>query len=230
VTSTLARCKPLAKAQNTQPNAVMADKPNLESAYALETPDDSRKLYAAWAATYDTQFADENHYILHEQVARHFALMGGFGPVLDVGAGTGLCGEALNARGIEPVDGTDISAQMLEVARTKGCYRTLFTGNILTGLDVTPGIYQGAVSAGTFTHGHVGPEGINTMLDAVRPQGWVVFSVNATHYQAAGFADKMAQLKPFISDYSATEARIYGPKATAPYADDMAILIAFRKA
>ena len=154
----------------------MADKPNLESAYALETPDDSRKLYAAWAATYDTQFADENHYILHEQVARHFALMGGFGPVLDVGAGTGLCGEALNARGIEPVDGTDISAQMLEVARTKGCYRTLFTGNILTGLDVTPGIYQGAVSAGTFTHGHVGPEGINTMLEAVRsgvgPQGY----------------------------------------------------------
>lgn len=222
--------KPLAKMTAGSLNATMPDKPDLESAYALKTPDDSRKLYAAWAATYDTDFAQNSGYILHEQVARHFALMGGFGPVLDVGAGTGLCGEALRARGIEPVDGTDISAEMLEVAGRKDTYRDLFVGDILAGLEVAEGNYQGAVSSGTFTTGHVGPDGVDAMMHAVRPRGWIVLSVNARHYSAAGFEAKMAELVPAISDFSATEAAIYAPGATGPQVQDTALLLAFRKA
>mmetsp|Transcript_24080 Transcript_24080/g.44528 ORF Transcript_24080/g.44528 Transcript_24080/m.44528 type:complete len:211 (+) Transcript_24080:9055-9687(+) len=208
----------------------MTDEPDLKSAYALETPDDSRRLYAAWATTYDRGFAEQSGYILPEHVARHFAVMGGFGPVLDVGAGTGLCGATLRARGIEPVDGTDISDEMLAVAAQKDCYRTLFTGDILAGLDVAEGSYQGAVSAGTFTHGHVGPEGIDAMLHAVRPQGWIVFSVNTKHYEAAGFSAKIAALEPEISDLSTTEVAIYATGALGEHAQDTALLIAFRKA
>lgn len=207
----------------------MPDKPDLESAYALKTPDDSRKLYATWAATYDTDFAETTGYILHEQVARHFALMGGFGPVLDVGAGTGLCGQALRALGIEPVDGTDISAEMLGVAGKKDTYRDLFPGDILAGLAVAQDTYQGAVSAGTFTTGHVGPDGIDAMLHAVRPRGWIVLSVNAKHYQAAGFEAKMAELAPAITEFSGTEVPIYGSEATGSHAKDIALLLAFRK-
>lgn len=211
-------------------NDVMPDKPDLNSAYALKTPDDSRKLYAAWAATYDSDFAQRNGYILHDEVARHFAVTGGFGPVLDVGAGTGLCGAALRARGIEPVDGTDISGEMLEVAGRKDTYRDLFTGDILAGLPVAKGSYQGAVSSGTFTTGHVGPDGIDAMLHAVRSRGWIVLSVNAKHYEAAGFAAKMAELAPEITQFTTTEVAIYGRDATGPHAGDMALLIAFRKA
>lgn len=207
----------------------MPDEPDLERAYALQTPADSRKLYAAWAATYDNDFAESSDYILHEQVARHFALMGGFGPVLDVGAGTGLCGQALRARGIEPVDGTDISAEMLSVAGRKDTYRDLFIGDVLAGLEVAQDSYQGAVSSGTFTTGHVGPDGIDAMLHAVRPRGWITLSVNAKHYAAAGFEAKMAELAPAITDFSATEAAIYGPEAVGPHAKDTALLLAFRK-
>lgn len=180
--------------------------------------------------TYDTDFAETSGYILHDQVARHFALMGGFGPVLDVGAGTGLCGQALRARGIEPVDGTDISAEMLVVAGKKDAYRDLFTGDILVGLEVAQDTYQGAVSAGTFTTGHVGPDGIDAVLHAVRPRGWIVLSVNAKHYQAAGFEAKIAERAPVIADFSATEVAIYGPDATGAHAKDTALLLAFRKA
>ena len=208
----------------------MPDKPDLESAYALKTPNDSRKLYAAWATTYDSDFAANSGYILHEQVARHFALLGGFGPVLDVGAGTGLCGQALRARGIEPVDGTDISAEMLEVAGQKDSYRDLFTGDILAGLEVAPDTYQGAVSAGTFTTGHVGPDRIDAMLHAVKPRGWIVLSVNAKHYEAAGFAAKMEELAPGITEFTTTEANIYAPDATGSHAKDVALLLSFRKA
>ena len=34
----------------------MADEPDLDSAYALETPDDNRQLYRAWAESYDADF------------------------------------------------------------------------------------------------------------------------------------------------------------------------------
>lgn len=36
--------------------------PDLDAAYALETPDDSRRLYADWAQTYDTSFAKDADY------------------------------------------------------------------------------------------------------------------------------------------------------------------------
>ena len=73
----------------------MDNKPNLKSAYALETVEDNRKLYAAWAKDYENDFASEMDYILPNQVAKIFSDMGGAGPVLDVGAGTGLGGLAL---------------------------------------------------------------------------------------------------------------------------------------
>ena len=209
---------------------------SLDDAYALKTPADNVALYRHWAETYDVEFAQNRGYQYPKKIAdiyAHYAKPDD-NPILDVGSGTGLVGavlqehQAINAQ--LTIDGVDISPEMLAISRTKKVYRHLYEADLTQSIDLPENQYGAVVSAGTFTHGHVGPEGINTMLDAVRPQGWVVFSVNATHYQAAGFADKMAQLKPFISDYSATEARIYGPKATAPYADDMAILIAFRKA
>lgn len=100
----------------------MAEKPDkLDDAYALKTPEDSRRLYADWAASYDAEFAEATGYRLPEAVAAAFAALGGGGPVLDVGAGTGLVAERLSLRGLGPIDGTDISHEMLNVASAKGC-------------------------------------------------------------------------------------------------------------
>ncbi|GGX39399.1 hypothetical protein GCM10007385_03000 [Tateyamaria omphalii] len=207
----------------------MADDPSLDSAYALETPEDSVQLYSAWADTYDSDFARVSDYILHEQVARHFVNIGGFGPVLDVGAGTGLCGTALAARGVEPIDGTDISADMLKIAAAKDIYRTTRVENIFDGLATPDGLYQGVVSSGTFTKGHVGPDGIDAVIAAVRPRGWIVLSVNAQHFAASGFHEKLTALENDIEGLSLTEVAIYGPNATGDHAKDTALLIAFRR-
>lgn len=207
----------------------MADDPSLDSAYALETPEDSVKLYNAWADSYDTDFARVSDYILHEQVARHFVNIGGFGPVLDVGAGTGLCGAALGARGIEPVDGTDISAEMLQVAAAKKVYRTTRIENIFDGLRTPDGLYQGAVSSGTFTNGHVGPEGIDAVMAAVRPRGWIVVSVNTQHFVKSGFEAKLTALDTNVDELSVVEVAIYGPNAAGSHARDTAFLVSFRR-
>jgi predicted TPR repeat methyltransferase len=73
----------------------MTDDANVKGAYALKTPEDAKRLYAAWADTYDSDFGDAQGYLIPRELVRVFANAGGRGPVLDVGAGTGLVGEGL---------------------------------------------------------------------------------------------------------------------------------------
>ncbi len=200
----------------------MTDDPDLNAAYALQTPEDSKQLYARWAASYDVGFASATGYILHMQVASLFAEHRGTGPVLDVGAGTGLCGAALTAQGITPVDATDISPEMLEIERGKSVYRNLFTGDILHGLDVPRDTYAGVVSSGTFTTGHVGPKALDEVMRVVRPGGRITLSINTEHYAVQGFAAKLSFLEPDIQDLTLTDVPIYGPDTTGDHAKDRA--------
>lgn len=204
-------------------------KPNLAAAYDLSTPEDSRKLYADWAESYDSGFAAEHDYRLHLHTARVFVEADGQGPVLDIGAGTGLCGAALADLGISPVDGTDISAEMLQVAETKGIYRDLFTADLLAGLPVPEGSYAGAVSSGTFTHGHVGPEALDEVLRVVRPGGRCALSINARHFESQGFATRFEALADRIRDLRLPCIGIYGPGATDAHRNDEAVIALFRK-
>ncbi|MBV2360209.1 class I SAM-dependent methyltransferase [Thalassococcus sp. CAU 1522] len=207
----------------------MTRKPDLDSAYALDGPEDNRRLYAEWAETYDSDFAEAMAYRLPQAVAEGFVRTGGRGPVIDLGAGTGLCGAALAGLGIGPVDGTDLSPEMLARAGRRGCYARLFPGDLLDRLPVADGAYAGAVSSGTFTHGHVGPEALDEVLRVVRPGGWVVLSVNAAHWRARGFADAFAALADRIAGLGLPEVPIYDA-GTGTHARDRAILATFRKA
>lgn len=206
----------------------MADDPNLDSAYALSSPEDNIKLYRAWADTYDSGFVKDQGYVLHQFVAERFADLSGTGPVLDIGAGTGLCGAALTQLGIGPIHATDISADMLKVATGKGIYETLFQANLLEGLPSDTDAFAGAVSSGTFTLGHIGPEALDEVRRVVRPGGLVVISINAQHFEDAGFAAYFDANADKITDVSHRETRIYAKGAPGPHADDIAYLMAFR--
>lgn len=208
----------------------MSKTPNLEAAYGLDGLVANAKLYADWADSYDKTFAQDMAYRLPHLVASRFAQIGGQGPVVDLGAGTGLCGEALHRQGIGPIDGVDLSDDMLGVAQSKAVYTKLFTGNLLERLPVDDDTYAGATSSGTFTHGHVGPEALDEVLRVVRPQGWVCLSVNAEHWSAQGFGDKLEALGGRISNLSVINEPIYGAGANGDHADDMAHLLGFQVA
>ena len=204
--------------------------PGLDAAYSLKTADDSRRLYARWAGTYDDGFAGAMDYRLPAEVARAFSEAGGKGPVLDIGAGTGLLGAHLAGLGIDPIDGTDISPEMLEAAARKGHYRRLFEGDVTARLDVASGTYAGIVSSGTFTCGHVGPEAITELLRIAAPGALFVLSINAAHWAPAGFADRFEALDGAIVDLELPKVAIYGPKADPAHRGDQALLATFRKA
>ena len=207
----------------------MTHTPSLNGAYNIETPEDSKRLYAKWAATYDSDFVASHGYVLHEEVARAYVNAGGYQPVLDVGAGTGVAGAALRARGLDEVEATDISQEMLDAAAQKTLYQRLFQGDVLSGLDVPDDAYAGAISSGTFTHGHVGPEGLDEMLRVVRSGSVICLSVNAEHFHARGFETKLALIEPQCSEISKIEVSIYAEGA-GDHAQDTAFIVLIRKA
>jgi predicted TPR repeat methyltransferase len=208
------------------------DKPDLQSAYGLKSPEDSKRLYADWADDYDTSFAAGEDYQLHIHTARAFVEANGQGPALDVGAGTGLCGAVLADLGVGPIDATDISAQMLKQAMRKDIYRDAIEADLTQGIPAPPNSYSGIVSSGTFTTGHVGPKALHALLRVARHGAQFALSVNATHYQSAGFAKAFEALEQSgaISGLTLPEVRIYGASATGPHKDDTALIALFEKA
>ncbi|MEM9785888.1 MAG: methyltransferase domain-containing protein [Pseudomonadota bacterium] len=208
----------------------MSDDPDVNDAYGLSSKEDVKKLYETWSHSYDTAFHDGQGYQLAREVAEAFVAAGGAGPVLDVGAGTGLVGAHLRAMNITPIDGVDLSEDMLQVAGIKGDYRGLFPGDVTAPLQLLDAPYTGIVSAGTFTLGHVGPEALRNVLDVAAPDARCVISVNATHFEAAGFSTTLDNLANEIKDLHIRDVRIYDDRADEEHRNDIARLMIFRRA
>jgi predicted TPR repeat methyltransferase len=209
----------------------MSDRtPNLNAAYGLATPEDNLALYRDWAATYDQTFGVAMDYIMPHHVSMAYVQAGGVGPVLDIGAGTGLVAAALSALGVTPIDGTDFSREMLAVAASKYIYQRLFWGDITARLDVPETHYAGVVSSGTFTLGHVGPAALDEVLRITQPGGLVVISINVRHYEQAGFAARFKQLATQITGLTLEDKPFYGPGASGEHAADRGYVVRFRRA
>ncbi|NCF52958.1 methyltransferase domain-containing protein [Gammaproteobacteria bacterium] len=208
----------------------------VDDAYSLETPDDSVRLYADWADSYDTDFVSEQGYIYHQNVAdllvRKRADING--AVLDVGCGTGVVGVALQHGGFSVIDGIDISAQMLDKAKEKAgsdgiaVYRSLIQADLTKPLDIPNNQYAALISAGTFTHGHVGPEALDELWRVAAPGAVCVIGINAAHYESAGFGEKLAAdaANGRITSPETVEVTIYSAAAgSSDHADDKASVV-----
>ena len=168
----------------------------LSAAYAVKSPDDNRDLYAKWAATFD-QFLDSNRYIAARHVAEIFSerWSSRAGAVLDAGCGTGRVGLELSRLGVGPIDGIDISPEMLAEARSlsrpdgEAVYRGLVVADLTGIIDLESDSYSGVVSCGAFTHGHLGPDALPELLRVSRPGAAGVIAVNSSIFDANGFRD-----------------------------------------
>lgn len=210
---------------------MVSDKPDLESAYGLETPDDSRRLYRDWAATYDQDFLARSGYRFGHLIADAFKAAGGQGPVLDAGCGTGHIGAFLPPE-IE-LDGVDISAEMLDVARRKGRYRKLYELDLTARLPFPDASYNGLTSSGTFTHGHVGPDALDELVRVLRRGAVSALTGNRAFFETANFAAKFDDLvrRGLITVPELREELIYADTGTPPegHETDTAYIIVFRR-
>jgi len=182
----------------------------LGAAYAAKRPEEVAAIYDSWSETYDADMSAAGYRhptICLALLARH--LPRGAEPLLDAGAGTGLIGEWLAITGYPRVEALDISQGMLDKAGAKGVYTALHRLAMGDALPFADGAYAGIVSAGVFTSGHVGVEGLDELIRICRPGGVIVLTVKNTLWQA-GFAERIAGLE--------AQGRLKRVEETAPYA------------
>ncbi len=157
----------------------MTERQFLEEAYDLQDRQATAAFYRDWAASYDDEIA-RNGYATPARCAAALAasVADRAAPVIDVGCGTGLSGEALRAAGFTTIDGTDFSAEMLARAEERGVYRRLFRGDLAEPLPVAPGVYANAAAVGVVSPRHAPPETIEAVLALLPPGGCLVLSLN----------------------------------------------------
>jgi predicted TPR repeat methyltransferase len=202
---------------------------DLKDAYCVRTPEDSVRLYRDWAGNYDESFARSLGYVAPREIARVFLTetRAEPGPVLDIGAGTGLVAEHLHGL---TVDAIDISQEMLDAAAAKGLYRRRIRADLTRPLDIPDAEYAGFVSAGTFTHGHVGPVCLPELMRIARPGAAFALSINAHVFDSAGFGSAFAGLVAdgFIEPIRFRRRPIYEGGAHE-HADDTMLVALFRR-
>ncbi len=222
---------------NHRPNA--ANDITLADAYAVVTPEDNKRLYAKWAASYDTAFVEANRYRYPCAVAEHFA---NFVPqnvgelFVDVGCGTGLVGVHLTSlRPTCRIDGIDISPEMLTQAGNKlrndstPIYTNLIAANLTQPLRDPRTEYDAMLSSGTFTHGHLGPETLQVLLPLVRVGGWFVVGINAEHFASRGFAEMLSKTVQggYITSPDLHRVQVY--EEGSPHFGDQAVIAIFQR-
>lgn len=120
--------------------------------------------------------------------------------ILDLGAGTGLTGEALHKLGHGNIDAVDMSPEVLEVAKGKGVYQNLITGFMASenskDLGVASNQYDAAICVGVFTQGHVKGKGLNDFIHAVKPGGLACFTIrdDVINDPKYGYDEKIKEL------------------------------------
>lgn len=98
--------------------------------------------------------------------------------VLDAGCGTGLCAPWLVSHA-RRLTGVDLSPGMLDLARARGGYDELVTAELTGWLAAHPQAYDLVASADTLCYFGVLDAAIGAARRALRPGGWLVFTVEA---------------------------------------------------
>ncbi|MTI00017.1 class I SAM-dependent methyltransferase [Roseibium sp. RKSG952] len=173
--------------------------PLLERAIALDgNPDAIRQFYTEWGEVYDQELLETIGYvaprIAAEALVRH---IGEKAIVLDAGCGTGLVGAELRKRrtGLT-IDGVDLTPEMLVLSSRRGIYRQLSEADLTGPLNqFAEDTYDGIVSAGVFTSGHVGPAGLDNLIRIAKPGAPIVITVRDSAWEADGFKDHVEALE-----------------------------------
>ncbi len=150
---------------------------------STETKDaDLREIYNKWAKTFNDDIEKEvkyvGHYSIAEGVKEYVSLERAKEcDVIDIGAGTGLVGEVLHPMGFKSIDAFDFSHEMLNIASKLGVYSKCIEGNLKKPLEIDSDKYDLAVSAGTFTLGHVTASCVAEVMRIVKRGSLFIFTV-----------------------------------------------------
>jgi len=161
----------------------------VNEAYQLEDEASMVEFYRKWAEDYDHKMLQELGYVSPTMIAEALAeqLADPSARIFDIGCGTGLTCVYLAELGYSSLDGIDLSPDMVRVAGQRGIYSELLVGDVTQALERDDASYDGVISSGTFTHGHVGPEPLDEIFRILRPGGVLACTVHRDLWDSMGF-------------------------------------------
>jgi len=169
--------------------------------------DNLTQYYRDWADAYDADVQDEGYVApnflvdcLQQVAGRNGVAVDLARPgveVMDVGCGTGLVGAVLKERGLQPIDGFDLSTEMVDRARDLGVYRDLWGDQPLEGAAAAVGgrRWDVTLACGVFTLGHVPPSELSEMFRLTKPGGLAVVTTRRSYADATDFVDEVERVQ-----------------------------------
>lgn len=182
-----------------------------------------KEFYDEWASRYDIDTLDSEYigpsvaanlfgdYQQHELGKADFSW-----EILDAGCGTGLVGNALSNLGYENIDGFDLSDAMAQKARDTRSYREVKGGidMMLAAQSYTRQRYDGVMSIGVFTLGHVPPGALEVLIELLKPGGILVVSTRSHYYDQSNFQEVVDRL------VATGQMQLLNLIRNAPYTDE----------
>lgn len=155
------------------------------------TKEEKRETYAAWAPSFDEDVLKQGYSAPQIVAEKLFGLCNSATvSVLDIGCGTGLFVPVLvdqsKKRAIRlTLDGLDFCDDFLDIARGKGLYSSLISGDFTQPLSLPNESYDFVIAGGVFVEGHTEPNIIPNVLKCLKSGGYAIFTVRQKTFAVA---------------------------------------------
>jgi len=166
----------------------------LRNVYDLATQADTDAYYTQWAASYNDELTRQGYRTPQRCADALRRFVASDAAVLDIGCGTGLSGAALAAAGLTDLVGTDVNAEMLDVARAAGMYRDTWVTDIDDPFPFARGTYDAIAAVGVIGVGAAPAALLRLALEALAANGRMVFSYNDHALEVPEFTDALADV------------------------------------
>lgn len=159
-----------------------------------ESNAEMRRRYDIWAHQYDSDVGSAEDYLAPLELVKIAArVLNKDAVILDAGAGTGLVGEALKARGFTNLIAMDYSEEMLEVARSKGIYREIYQADLNHPTELAESSVDCVVTCGTTSQ--VPAASLHEYARLTCPGGRIIFAVVRESWDRCGYAEILDALE-----------------------------------
>jgi len=168
----------------------------IHNSHKIEDKEKLKEYYKNWSTTYDNDVQSCEYNgpeTITNILTRNFNIYGS--NILDVGCGTGLLADYLNKDKYQLlIDGVDISNEMIKIASERNYYHNLSLVDVFDITTPQNKKYDYAVSAGMFTHNHVGPKAIENILNYLENDGVFIFTVRNSFIKKENFQEFIVDL------------------------------------
>jgi ubiquinone/menaquinone biosynthesis C-methylase UbiE len=155
--------------------------------YDDEDADKIGQKYDAWAGLYDQQL-NKKYRLSPQKSAELLAtvLPNKHSTILDVGAGTGMVGEALAALGYDNISALDMSLNMLKEAEKKQIYCQLLQQDLAHDLShLGTACFDALIAVGVFTYNHAPVAALERLSALLKNRGYIVLTVRDDYFKQA---------------------------------------------